>query len=547
MSRLVDDFFYANFVDLPKTWYGAEFKQEDLPYDSDATRTLAVTHPYKPASPLTERSFWDKHIPKDTSRYLNRLSRTLVIGWPFSNPQTRPASSVVSINNLPVEVLSYILGYATLVSPIRVIPQVAQRVRKLQCRLDLNPLLLGQVCHHWREIVCSMPKLWSTIRLQSPRVGQARLAELYLVRSGQHAPLTLSIQQSMMDPVGVPSQDEGIHIALSSFAEQIHRWRGIYFKIFSMGDRNPLLDLQLVEPGAVRILEIAHLDLMGWKQEWVNQVVACLGTSPVLRDASFGRLDQVEELAFWTRLTRLQLTNVIPDNWAPVLPLLGELQALRCHFYITEFLDIDPEQEATLPKLRSIELEGCEVSNILMHITAPALQELHLNYYDRVQDPGEIKLHDFLTRSACNLTSFTLSTQCTETERHREPILQYFSLKGLQKIEILRLSINIDDIILAVLGAGLFPQLREMALPRCDTTDGRVGIMVQKRMRGEEKWKMPPMEVIRVGLLSGRNVIDQVVITNLQMKGHRVELMETSFSYYVRFLLNVVLNIAKTP
>ncbi|KAF8642887.1 hypothetical protein AX16_009350 [Volvariella volvacea WC 439] len=542
MLRLVDDFFHANLVDPPKTWYGAEFKQEDLPYDSDATRTLAVTHPYKPASPLSERSFWDKHIPKITLRYSNRLSRTLVVGQTSSNTETRSVAPVAPINNLPVEVLRSMLGYATLVSPFPIVPEVEQHIRKLRCRLDLNPLLLGQVCHHWREIVCSMPKLWSTIRLHNPRVAQARLAELYLVRSGQHAPLTLSIQQSLLDQTDLLSQAKSLHIALWAFVKQIHRWRGINFKIFATGESNPLLDSRLVEPGVARILEIAHLDFMGWKQEWIDRVLACLGTSSVLRDVSFCLVQQVEEFASWTRLTRLQFIDVPPDVWSPVLPLLGELQALRFHFYTTDTFDIDLDQVATLPKLRSIELEGSEVSDILKYIAAPTLKELHLNYYTRIQDPREIGLQGFLTRSGCTLTSFTLSTQCSGTKRHQESILRYFSLKGLQKIEFLRLNINIGDIILAVIDAGLFPQLKEVTLPQCDATDGRVGIMVQKRMKGEEKWKMPPTEVIRIGLLSHRNVIDEVMITNLQMQGYQVELMH-SRSINARPFLNTLVNI----
>lgn len=65
------------------------------------------------------------------------------------------------------------------------------------CRDNINPLFLGSVCKQWRELIWSMPQLWTTLSTRVDKRSDQHISLLreWLARSGQH-PLSIRLRHS---------------------------------------------------------------------------------------------------------------------------------------------------------------------------------------------------------------------------------------------------------------------------------------------------------------------------------------------------------------
>ncbi|KAF8641295.1 hypothetical protein AX16_010074 [Volvariella volvacea WC 439] len=522
--RLISDTFHRRIGGPPMTWYGAEFSQEDLPYSLEATKKLSITHPSKPFEIHSERAFWTVHIPNYELKFPGTPSRDFIPEFTFPEYFDSYVLPSGQINSLPDEVLRCIFGFAAVPASSIGLGEELHPQPRVNYRLDLNPLFLGQVCSTWRGIVCRMPTLWSTIRLYMPGVSQARLAELYLIRSGPTTPLTLSVKY----PWGVRMVEEGgLRIALSAFVDHIHRWRGINLEIPSI-ENNPLLDRNRVKPGAARMLEILHLGIDGSEYPGFDEIISTLSTSPALKDIGVWGLKSLKTFKFWSRLTHLQIAQSTPLMFTPVLPLLQELQVLRYEYgYIPGpgpriDRNVGP---VLLPKLHTLEFDSGQVPNIIAYITTPALKTIHLVYPLEVHDPDMIDFDEFLERSQCNITSFTISASDSWSPLEEEPVVKYLTMSGLQNVERLKIKANVGNVVIALLAMGLFPSLKELMLTRCETSDGLGSAMVQKRMQGDGRLGRTLVEVVKIRFVECKNPFDKARIRDMRKKGYKIETM----------------------
>ncbi|KAF8646483.1 hypothetical protein AX16_007195, partial [Volvariella volvacea WC 439] len=529
-QRVIDDAFHERIGGTAMTWYGAEFSQDCLPYNSGATQALTLTHPSKPYDNLAdlEREFWGKYIQDYKAKFLDTSSSDFIVESACSDHTVECISSAGRINDLPVEILGRILGFAAVPSSSMNFGGELRDRPRLMYKIDLSALFLGQVCSYWRNIVRTMPTLWSTIRIYRPRWPHASLTKLYLLRSGPTAPLTLSLHHSWQPSSEYHQQYLILHTILSAFVAQIHRWRGINLTIPSLGRSSPLLDCSRVKPGAAKILESLHLMPMSQETGWARFLFSRLATSPVLHDISFGELRLLPGFTFWPRITHLILSYTLPVTFEPVLSHLQELQVLAYRFgYADDTIlpSMRPEAPIVLPKLHTLDFEFGSGPNILAYITTPALKTLRILYVGSAHDPSKIQFREFLDRSQCALMSFTLSAPDVPARTHERMVVKWITTPGLKSVEVLRIKMGVGNVVVALLAMGLFPSLKELLLPRCETRDGIVGSMVQRKMEGDKSLGLPTIQMVKIGFIRRRNYHDEVTIKSMRKDGHKVTMM----------------------
>ncbi|KAF9450730.1 hypothetical protein P691DRAFT_809564 [Macrolepiota fuliginosa MF-IS2] len=144
-------------------------------------------------------------------------------------------------------------NYKAAISPIRrLLPEILQEIF-IQCLpathnpiMDSRevPLLLNRVCHFWRQVAYTTPRLWSSIHISIPetslsmRFGSIRtkspaLSDIsaWLSRSGA---LPLSISISHVEPMAdyyLPSTNDTIRHYLDVLARFKSRWRSLLLLI----------------------------------------------------------------------------------------------------------------------------------------------------------------------------------------------------------------------------------------------------------------------------------------------------------------------------
>ncbi|KAF7334642.1 NmrA domain-containing protein [Mycena venus] len=118
------------------------------------------------------------------------------------------------------------------------------------------PLLLGQICHTWREIALSTPALWADLNIDVrgtndlARVNKLRLLELWLIRS-RDCPLHLTISSR---PPPDASDDCSIAEFIYAIVPHCARWKTLFLTL-------PFCDLSLIT-GEMPILCFLALTIM---------------------------------------------------------------------------------------------------------------------------------------------------------------------------------------------------------------------------------------------------------------------------------------------
>ncbi|KAF8659463.1 hypothetical protein AX16_001830 [Volvariella volvacea WC 439] len=517
--------FVVSRVDHPpRTWYGVDFHQDELPYSS--TTTYAT-----PVDLTLEHNFWKKHIKN----------------YSPSSPTT-PNNSELSthathINNFPTELLCKILGFASQAPSPCVDPQ--DSINTLlddedRHKIDLNPLLLGQVCVLWRNIVRSMPQLWSTIRLFNPNPSQAHLAELYLMRSGTTTPLTLSLQQgeSLIDDEFPPlvACNSATKAVLSLFVKQIHRWRGIDFRLLS--ETAQFFSLENgITPGATGILEVAHVKLVDWEDEhdngWEECMWECVRSSPVLKDLCWDarRHNIPAPPMLWNQITHLELICGHLEQLFGILPHLRDIEALRFYCSSDGFYTPPPgPSPIVLARLHTLDLEVDNLPDVLQRIVVPSLKRVHIRS-EEMASLNAVHFHEFLARSQCRIEDFTLSAHWfRQTALSDDIIVKFLDMKetdALKDVRVMRIIACVGDATVSLLRAGRFPSLQTLSLPFCRTSDGAVaGMLYRCFLVGMEEGKGAiPIERAKVGFVGCGHGEDKYVIRELVEGGCEIDLV----------------------
>ncbi|KAK7462429.1 hypothetical protein VKT23_008027 [Stygiomarasmius scandens] len=331
------------------------------------------------------------------------------------------------------EACSHVQNYNTILHPIRRLPPEVLAEIFISTSADLtNPLcmkeppwILAQVCHRWRSIALSLPKLYSSLALRLDlRATEASakavsiLAE-YLVRSGSY-PLTICVFSDF-----TPN-----HPLLSLLYSYSHRWKKAFLSLSLKGFHA----LSGLVRGGVPILEVlsiyARIQPGETRRTWnATKVVDAFEYAPALHTL------YVKSVPFlgtsfvlpWEKIKKFHwITNSDPSQaqvlvhertgdreWAwkarneelvgmlRKMSVSGRLRECVLDCWYDQDLDLSPSSPVYLPHLESLTLmytgppqhrtnplnqhqnpqpppNESHVTQILQSMTTPSLQTLHV-------------------------------------------------------------------------------------------------------------------------------------------------------------------------
>ncbi|KAJ7161792.1 hypothetical protein C8R43DRAFT_1233406 [Mycena crocata] len=291
------------------------------------------------------------------------------------------------------------------------------------------PLLLGQICHLWREIALSTPSLWNTITLDLVNVdayeSQLHLLYMWLTRS-RASPLTISLfYRNPEDPDGLGPIYGG---SVKQFVEAIlpHRAR-LEKAILDIPFADLILiegDMPLLEELVIGITDMFPLIAYPPDPSWPVQR---FDHAPNLTDVVF--LRGLEPTVFalpWAQLAHISLRDTEPTQVLDVLRSAPNITYLKAELAWSSGTDAWAAIPAVAPlaHLEILSLTGApnheSHSQILEKLTLPEL--LLLTVSERcfgVLERPEVCVRELIARSECEPGCMHITvTDAQLTTRH---------------------------------------------------------------------------------------------------------------------------------
>ena len=379
------------------------------------------------------------------------------------------------IGKLPVELLSEIF--------IRCLPEIYFFLP----RPTLAPMLLCQICAHWRQVALATPRLW--VRLSVParpyhNASYLLLLDLWMQRSFDH-PLSLQFG-SDIDLWG--DYDPAFNIILG----QARRWR--------------YLSLALTEKivgqfltafiGVTSPIQVLKLDVSACTAGQASQVVLTLNQFTRLRRLQFTRHTSTALLeAPWSQMTHIWLTCPLSDKQCfDILSLCSNVEDFRLS-HITSSINsvFAPSRSIILPKLFFLQIHSAEDARMIFdNISCPSLRNLQLKRWGSCNQPSAF-FTTFLSRSGCKLESFLLhDDEVSEDDliNHlRAPLLKQLRTLELECRRLGRKTLKVlsDAEGSADSGNVLLPSLHSIWFKYAFLLDDGLNQMVESRLGGTMK------------------------------------------------------------
>ena len=265
----------------------------------------------------------------------------------------------------------------------------------------------SQVCTYWREVVLSMKKLWSPIRLNlPPRKHSLAILQAYLWRSG-NSPLTLALCESQ---VGAPKQMLGTSCTMVDLiATESSRWKNVdltlspalFSRLSSVrGQLQQLESLKLGVPYQVFTRDLFHSNFDMFA-EAPKLSKLCI-TNPLVPS-----LLQIP----WRQITHYSASSVtehLPDM-LQILPQLPDLVSLRIEpVYGTQSLERIPRGSVLLSNLKELIVVGqpdaVTAGRLISALSIPAVDTISLQYLPM----RALTFVRWLSESTSNITSLDL-------------------------------------------------------------------------------------------------------------------------------------------
>lgn len=252
----------------------------------------------------------------------------------------------------------------------------------------IAPLTLSSVCHLWKEVVYSSPRVWQLVSLndhERPITSSLKQAELWLARS---APLPFDVELNLQ------SSDSLLSL-MSPSLPFLDRWR--YFWI--SGEREESIDVSdLFRPGLIPVLH--YLNVIVQLAEESGQpetrdsptLYACGGEysqtpQHISMNISLAELPPADKLVP-LQFTALNITEVTLEvflqpsqllNFLVACPLLEQLFFSGGVHNELESDNDSPPPVADLIHLRTLLIRNtCFQRTLLSHMYTPSLRELYL-------------------------------------------------------------------------------------------------------------------------------------------------------------------------
>ncbi|KAJ7489475.1 hypothetical protein FB451DRAFT_1081102 [Mycena latifolia] len=290
--------------------------------------------------------------------------------------QAKLDGMVHQILTLPPEVLSEIFTRCILDTRAR--PNFAEA-----------PLLLCNICRHWRTIAILTPALWSSLELTFKfslfRSNFIDLLEIWLSRSGSH-PLSLSL---CYDEFTVTKRRQEINRLVKVLMRHSHHWADVELKLPSPCEFNQL-------GGYFPAL---HSLTVGHAVKSLTPAVTAFRNAPRLESVHLSFGCGLDHFALpWPQLTVLKCESL---HVCDCLRLLRETtQIVEFTVYLREGGPHIAVAPLLLPTIRFLHLlrEECHM-DLLEHLTLPALETLSISF----ENADMPRFLSFLSRSGCSL------------------------------------------------------------------------------------------------------------------------------------------------
>ncbi|KAJ7929200.1 hypothetical protein B0H13DRAFT_940267 [Mycena leptocephala] len=283
-------------------------------------------------------------------------------------------------------------------------------------RVHKPPLIFGEICHEWRVIALSTPRLWNSITLKCTRsLMQTNLilCETWVKRAG-NLPLSFRLHR----PAGFKSAKLKLcNKLIQSIVGYAHRWRWLDLDGFPASVYQILEDLLPGSTPELEYLSVIHTPEpteVGSLNSW-----RAFRSAPKLHDLYFDYIGAVgvdtERPTFpWSQLTRIDVGDCSPRDCLQILA--QALAATFCIFHLT--FDVPSLQTPFIhPQLETLKID----SNVAMQafwstITCSALSTLSIELHG-LGGMGNQDLPQFIARCGGAIEDCTLhQSGITDTE-----------------------------------------------------------------------------------------------------------------------------------
>ncbi|KAL0566437.1 hypothetical protein V5O48_015578 [Marasmius crinis-equi] len=384
---------------------------------SDITKSLSRTN--NPPSAIELGLLREEY--KDLARVSASLEAQIV----------RLRTSVAALEKEQGQINALLLKHRSVLNPCRRLPgeiladifdlcvredlNMMERMRKLSqhhdssSTLDIDkcPWVLGQVCRGWRDLVLSLPRLWSSIDINWPQ-GSEKLNMSLVERR-----LTLALQRSRDKELHVSWHESSCPakivplLCLSSF-----RWVNATIRASAEG-----FGLLAPYSGLFSSLSTLHLHFKDDRLLDEDGNDSVFRDTPTLRHLTLsGHVSPISRLRTnlpWSQLLKFTLRSANPltervcVGLHKVLPLLRGLRTLEIQTSF-EFVR-EGIHTIALTHLRTLTLASPvaprSVANLLDSVTLPSLRVLAIAGPDMLH----INLQSLLTRSSAQLDELSIA------------------------------------------------------------------------------------------------------------------------------------------
>jgi hypothetical protein len=294
-----------------------------------------------------------------------------------------------------------------------------------------TPLVLGSICSAWRTIAWSTSRLWCTLSLKlvvnrnQHYAAQAALLLEWLIRT-KKLPISIEFSTLLLHINDVEAMDLFMGIVYSC-AEQ---WEYAHFNLHHFFDlHNPLGSPHFSHLKAVFINV----------ESSIEETCQIFHNAPQLREVSLQGFDD-------PRLITLPLVQPLQLTLSHTM-VHKCLSMLQTHKNITHFTgqfiwsgDVDhgnPPYDVFLPQLEMLKVHFLDSTDILYHLTTPALRELFVQGNNGFPRSA---LTSFVTRSSCSLVRLSLSYQYLGDE---DDIVRFLSVTpSVIELELIQIDIG---------------------------------------------------------------------------------------------------------
>uniref|UniRef100_A0A0W0GB05 F-box domain-containing protein n=1 Tax=Moniliophthora roreri TaxID=221103 RepID=A0A0W0GB05_MONRR len=303
-----------------------------------------------------------------------------------------------------------------------------------EIRVLAPPLILSQVCSHWRKLAHSMPRLWSSISMDiyGLRADIRPLLKVFFNNSAGH-PLSVRIIDSewqamdysspQLEPTinaGYDPKKAGLDAFLSLMRE-MHRCAELRLDV----DSDVVVGSQPRDQPypTFPILRSFITTVTAYREPKLQWFWSAVRQAPQLRHAAVDYHDHIPPIPF-ERLTSLKIhitTSLRP--FVALMPTCDSLETLHVQLFRTELLEPAQDQQEAAPPIMVTSLRNLTVLAYNTHdlqlffssITLPSLTTLCVSWIKPETMPIRPLserpwqcIHDTLRRSACSLKCLSL-------------------------------------------------------------------------------------------------------------------------------------------